>query len=182
MLRIHAIGGFRVEVGDEDRTPAAFDRAAALLAWLALNPGLHPRSAVAARFWPDVLDESARASLRSALWALRRQLGEEANGALVATRDRVGLGDDVWVDVGEAERLRAAGQLEEALALAEGELLPGLEDEWAFEAREEHRARTAAVLEQLAAASEEAGDLRRAADLSGAPQRSTLSRRRPTVR
>ena len=166
MLRIHAIGGFRVEVGDEDRTPAAFDRAAALLAWLALNPGLHPRSAVAARFWPDVLDESARASLRSALWALRRQLGEEANGALVATRDRVGLGDDVWVDVGEAERLRAAGQLEEALALAEGELLPGLEDEWAFEARDEHRARTAAVLEQLAAASEEAGDLRRAADLS----------------
>ena len=157
---------FRVEVGGEDRTPAAFDRAAALLAWLALNPGLHPRSAVAARFWPDVLDESARASLRSALWALRRQLGEEANGALVATRDRVGLGDDVWVDVGEAERLRAAGQLEEALALAEGELLPGLEDEWAFEARDEHRARTAAVLEQLAAASEEAGDLRRAADLS----------------
>ncbi len=113
-----------------------------------------------------MLDESARASLRSALWALRRQLGEEANGALVATRDRVGLGDGVWVDVSEAERLRAAGQLEEALALAEGELLPGLEDEWAFEARDEHRARTAAVLEQLAAASEEAGDLRRAADLS----------------
>jgi DNA-binding SARP family transcriptional activator len=166
MLRIHAIGDFRVEVGGEDRTPAAFDRAAALLAWLALNPGLHTRSAVAARFWPDVLDESARASLRSALWALRRQLGEEANGALVATRDRVGLGDGVWVDVSEAERLRAAGQLEEALALAEGELLPGLEDEWAFEARDEHRARTAAVLEQLAAASEEAGDLRRAADLS----------------
>jgi DNA-binding SARP family transcriptional activator len=166
MLRIHAIGGFRVEVGDEDRTPAAFDRAAALLAWLALNPGLHPRSAVAAQFWPDVLDESARASLRSALWALRRQLGEEANGALVATRDRVGLGDDVWVDVGEAERLRAAGQLEEALALAEGELLPGFEDEWTFEARDEHRTRTAAVLEQLAAAAEQAGDLRRAADLS----------------
>ena len=166
MLRIHAIGGFRVEVGGEDRTPAAFDRAAALLAWLALNPGLHTRSAVAARFWPDVLDESARASLRSALWALRRQLGEDANGALVATRDRVGLGDGVWVDVSEAERLHAAGQLEEALALAEGELLPGLEDEWAFEARDEHRARTAAVLEQLAAASEEAGDLRRAADLS----------------
>ena len=141
MLRIHAIGGFRVEVGGEDRTPAAFDRAAALLAWLAVNPGLHTRSAVAARFWPDVLDESARASLRSALWALRRQLGEDANGTLVATRDRVGLGDGVWVDVSEAERLRAAGELEEALALAEGELLPGLEDEWAFEARDEHRAR-----------------------------------------
>jgi DNA-binding SARP family transcriptional activator len=166
MLRIHAIGGFRVEVGDEDRTPAAFDRAAALLAWLALNPGLHPRSSVAARFWPEVLDESARASLRSALWALRRQLGDEANGSLVTTRDRVGLADDVWVDVAEAERLRTAGQLEEALGLANGELLPGLEDEWVFDARDEHRVRTAAVLEQLAAAAESAGDLRRAADLS----------------
>ncbi|MDX6438086.1 MAG: hypothetical protein QOF45_669 [Gaiellaceae bacterium] len=166
MLRIHAIGGFRVEVGGEDRTPAAFDRGAALLAWLALNPGLHPRSSVAARFWPEVLDESARASLRSALWALRRQLGDDANGSLVATRDRVGLAEGVWVDVAEAERLRAAGELEEALALADGELLPGLEDEWAFEARDEHRLRTAAVLEHLAAGAESSGDLRRAADLS----------------
>jgi len=166
MLRIHVIGGFRVEVGDEDRTPPAFDRPAAVLAWLALNRGLHRRSSVAAWFWPDVLDESARASLRSALWSLRRQLGEEANGALVATRDSVGLAADVWVDLAEAERLRDAGQLEEALALADAELLPGLDDEWAFAARDEHRARTAAMLEQLAAAAESAGEVRRAADLS----------------
>ena len=130
MLRIRAVGEFRVEVGGRDRTPPAFDRAAALLAWLALNPGLHPRSTVAARFWPDVLDESARASLRSALWSLRRQLGEDANGALVATRERVGLGEEVWVDVRELDRLRADGQLEDALSLADGELLPGFDDEW----------------------------------------------------
>jgi DNA-binding SARP family transcriptional activator len=166
MLRIRTVGGFRVEVDGEDRTPAAFDRAAALLAWLAINPGRHTRSAVAARFWPDVLDESARASLRSALWSLRRQLGGQANGGLVATRDRVGLADDVWVDVAEADRLSAEGRLDEALSLAEGELLPALEDEWAFEAREEHRVRTAALLEGLAQAAEERGDLRDAADLS----------------
>lgn len=166
MLRIRAVGEFRIEVGGRDRTPPAFDRAAALLAWLALNPGLHPRSAVAARFWPEVLDESARASLRSALWSLRKQLGEEANGTLVATRERVGLGDDVWVDVRELERLRAEGRLEDALVLAEGELLPGFEDEWVFDAREEHRARTAALLEALAAAADGAGDHRRAVELS----------------
>lgn len=166
MLRIHAVGGFRVETGDDERTPAAFDRAAALLAWLALNPGLHPRSSVAARFWPDVLDESARASLRSALWSLRRLLGEDANGALVATRDRVGLDGEVWVDVAEAERLRREGRLDEALELCEGELLPGLEDEWVLDARDEHRDWTAALLEELAAAAESAGDARRAADLS----------------
>src|SRR6187397_598744 len=107
MLRIHAVGGFHVEVEGRERTSPTPDRATALLAWLALNPGNHRRSAVAARFWPDVLDESARASLRSALWSLRRALGEEA---LVATRDRVGLAPDVWVDVLEAERLRACGR------------------------------------------------------------------------
>ena len=166
MLRIHAIGRFRVEVDGEDRTSPAFDRATALLAWLALNPGLHARSAVASRFWPDVLDESARASLRSALWSLRRQLGELANGALVATRERVGLADGVWVDAAEADRLEAQGRLEEALALAEGELLPGFEDEWVHDAREEHRARTAGLLERLAAAAEAEGALRTAVELS----------------
>jgi DNA-binding SARP family transcriptional activator len=166
MLRIHAVGEFRVEVAGTDRTSAAFDRATALLAWLALNPGVHARSAVAARFWPDVLDESARASLRSALWSLRRQLGETANGALIATRDRVGLAGDVWTDVRESERLREEGRLEEALALADGELLPGFEDEWAYAAREEHRARVAQLLEELAGRAESSGDVRLAVDFS----------------
>src|SRR5690242_19033948 len=166
MLRIHAVGGLRVEVDGRDRTSPAHDRATSLLAWLALNPGTHTRSLVASRFWPDVLDESARASLRSALWSLRRQLGEDANGALVATRDRVGLSDDVWVDVAEADRLRSAGRLEEALALTDGELLSGFEDEWAYEARDEHRARTAALLEELAVQADSEEDRRRAIELS----------------
>ncbi len=166
MLRIHAVGGLRVEVDGSDRTSRAHDRAAALLAWLALNPGTHTRSVVAARFWPDVLDDSARASLRSALWSLRRQLGDSANGALVATRERVGLADDVWVDVAEAERLRGEGRLEEALALGDGELLPELEDEWAYDARDEHRGWRAALLEELAAQAEGDGDAKRAVELS----------------
>jgi DNA-binding SARP family transcriptional activator len=166
MLRIHAVGGLRVEVDGSDRTSPAHDRATSLLAWLALNPGSHTRSVVAARFWPDVLDDSARASLRSALWSLRRQLGDGANGVLVATRERVGLADDVWVDVAEAERLRSEGRLEEALALGDGELLPELEDEWAYDARDEHRGWRAALLEELAARAEGEGDAKRAIELS----------------
>jgi DNA-binding SARP family transcriptional activator len=166
MLRIHAVGGFRVEVDGRDRTSPTPDRATALLAWLALNPGSHPRATVAARFWPDVLDDSARASLRSALWSLRRRLGDDANGALIATRDRVGLSDDVWVDVTEAERLRAEGRLEEALALGDGELLPGLEDDWAYEARDEHRGWKVSLLEELAMRAESAGDAKGAIELS----------------
>ena len=45
---------------------------------------------LAARFWPDVLDESARASLRVALTELRQALGPAA-GYLVATRETVAL-------------------------------------------------------------------------------------------
>jgi DNA-binding SARP family transcriptional activator len=44
---------------------------------------------VAAGFWPDVLDASARPSLRTTLTTLRRSLGEEAAGCIVAGRDRV---------------------------------------------------------------------------------------------
>jgi len=162
MLRIHAVGGFQVEVDGRERTSPTPDRATALLAWLALNPGNHRRSAVAARFWPDVLDDSARASLRSALWSLRRRLGDQANGALIATRDDVGLSDEVWVDVAEARRLRSEGLLDEALALADGELLPSLEDEWAYDARDEHRGWTVALLEELAVRAVGEGDNRAA--------------------
>ncbi len=65
---------------------------------------MHSRSEIAARFWPDVLDESARTSLRSALSALRRSLGPAADGCLVANRETVGLTGDVRIDAEAFER------------------------------------------------------------------------------
>ena len=115
-------------------------RACSLLGWLALHPGMHPRSEVAGRFWPDVLDSSARKSLRTELVAVRHALGAAGEGVLVATRDTVGLvGDGVCVDAREFERLVREGRLEEAVDLCDGELLPGLDAEWVYEARESHR-------------------------------------------
>src|SRR4051794_17080429 len=149
MLRVRLVGGPIVEVdGDEVPSPAS-RRAWVLLAWLALNPGEHPRSEVAAAFWPDVMDQSARASLRSAVWAVRRALGEAAPGHLQVTRERIGL-TDVWVDVQEAERLAGAGRVEDAVTLAGGDLLPGVEDDWALRARDAHRERVVELLELLA--------------------------------
>src|SRR4051794_27900808 len=157
MLRVRLVGGPIVEVdGDEVPSPAS-RRAWLLLAWLAMNPGEHPRSEVAAEFWPDVLDQSARASLRSAVWAVRQALGDAAESHLMATRERVGL-FDVWVDVREAERLAAAGELQAALELAAGELLPGVEDDWALRARDAHRERVVEMLEELARASADTAD------------------------
>ena len=91
MLRVRLLGPLEADVAGRSVEQPASSRAWELLAWLALHPGEHPRGALAARFWPDVLDASARASLRSAAWALRRALGPEGADFLVAGRDRVGL-------------------------------------------------------------------------------------------
>ena len=94
------------------------------------------------RFWPDVLETSARASLRTTLHELRRAIGDEP---LVVDRETVGLAP-AWVDALEVERLAAAGRAEDALALCAGEPLVGIERDWASAARDEHRERVAALL------------------------------------
>jgi DNA-binding SARP family transcriptional activator len=157
MVRVHLVGELSVEV-DGERRELPPGRPAELFAWLALHPGLHPRSSVAGRFWPDVLDASARASLRNAVWAIRRVLGTDAEGALVATRDRIGLadGDAVWVDARDPELLDQV----------DGELLPGIEEEWAIEARDEQRRRRVEVLAAAANQAETRGERARALALT----------------
>src|SRR3954447_26035986 len=121
MLRVSLLGELQAEVEDRPVTAPASRRAWSLLGWLALHPGEHPRGAVAATFWPDVLDASARGSLRNAMWALRRALGPEGEDALVAGRDRIGLRCET--DLAAFEALLAAGELEAAVELCLGPLL-----------------------------------------------------------
>jgi len=154
MLRVRLLGELAIESDGERCEPPAPAKARGLLAWLALHPGTHSRSEVAGTFWPDVLEESARASLRTALSAVRRSLGGAADAHLLATRESVGL-QDAWVDALAFAELVAAGRLEDALELGQGELLPSLDDEWARDARDEQRRRRAEVLAQVA---ERAGD------------------------
>jgi DNA-binding SARP family transcriptional activator len=156
MLRVHLLGELSVEVEGERRDLPP-GRPAELFAWLALHPGLHPRATVAGRFWPDVLDASARASLRNAVWAIRRVLGPGAESALVATRDRIGLadGETVWVDARDPEVLDVGG-----------ELLPGIDEDWAVEARDEQRRRRVARLSGAADEAEGRGERTRALELT----------------
>ncbi len=155
MLRVFVLGDLRVEL---DGTPVALPRrrpARALLGWLALHPGGHARSTVAARLWPNVLDESARTSLRTSLSALRAAIGADA---LPATRERVGLAEDVAVDVHECERLLSEERPLEALELCTGEVMAGFDEDWVLIARDAHRDRVADVLSNLAAAAAARGD------------------------
>lgn len=162
MLSVRVLGELALELDENPVDPPASRRARSLLGLLALDHHLHARSELAARFWPDVLDESARTSLRSALSALRRSLGPAAERYLVATRERVGLTDDVWTDAAAFEQLAAAGRLQDAIELYRGNLLAGLDDDWVFAARDEWRERAAGVLTSLAAEAEAAGDMRAA--------------------
>jgi DNA-binding SARP family transcriptional activator/tetratricopeptide (TPR) repeat protein len=159
VLGVYVLGRMIVEFdGAEVPAPAA-RRAWSLLAYLALHPGLQPRGELAARLWPDVLDSSARASLRSAVWSLRRALGPAA-ALVVSDRDHLGLAGEpqVWVDGVAFESLVQAGREREAVALSRGELLAGAEDDWVLSARDAHRERLLEVLERLAAGREAAGD------------------------
>jgi DNA-binding SARP family transcriptional activator len=163
VLRVRLLGALGVELDGTAIDSPVSQRPWAVFAYVALAGRPVTRAELANRFWPDVLDQSARASLRSALWALRRALGD----ALAIDTERVGLqaGDGIWVDVGEFERL-ARGSPDAALELCRGELLEGLEDDWAVLARDRHRERVIGLLEQLAAASEGRGELTEAIELT----------------
>jgi class 3 adenylate cyclase len=162
MLGVRVLGELTIDVDGREIEPPTSRRARSLLGLLAVDRRPHSRSQLAARFWPDVLDESARTSLRGALSALRRSLGPGADRYIVAARDTLALADQelIWTDLAEFDSLLAAGRLEDALALCRGELLEGLDDEWVYEARDEHRDRVAKALWDLAGEAEARGELR----------------------
>ena len=158
MLRARLLGTLEIELNGTAIESQVSQRPWALFAFLALVPDAVSRAELANAFWPEVLDQSARASLRTALWALRRLIGD----CLVVDGERVRLAG-VWVDAREFDRL-ADDDPEQALRLSRGELLEGLEDEWALRARDRHRQRVIDLLEMQAACAERDGDPGRAVE------------------
>lgn len=137
MLQVHLLGELRLRADDRP-IPVPHGRPArSLLAWLALHPGPRSRPRIAAALWPDVRDDSARASLRTALSVLRGTLGP--TGALRAERGELAL--EAWVDV---------FALDPADQVGAGDLLAGHNDDWVLEARDEHREHLAQELALLA--------------------------------
>jgi DNA-binding SARP family transcriptional activator/tetratricopeptide (TPR) repeat protein len=159
VLRVSVLGRMGVARDGVELPAPASRRAWSLLAYLALRPGPQSRGELAARFWPDVLDSSARASLRSAVWSLRKALGPGAEEILIAGRDDVALSDaELWVDARAFTELIEQGRDNDAVALCDGELLSGFEDEWISSAREAHREQLLKALERLACECEQAGN------------------------
>jgi DNA-binding SARP family transcriptional activator len=166
VLRLFLVGRVAAEYADEPLRMPSSERARALIGWLGLHPGLHPRQTVATSLWPDADEEQVRARLRTTVWALRQAWGS-AGDVLVGTRDSLGF-------LREALTVDAYADPGPGLPLPDGELLPGLADEWAAAAREEYRDRQIERLQALAEQAEREGRTRAAVEW--ARRRSVLAR------
>jgi DNA-binding SARP family transcriptional activator len=149
---VRLLRGFELRRGDEVVTlPMTAQR---LLAFLALHDRPMQRVHVAGVLWLDSTEEQAYASLRTALWRLRR-----AGPATVdATGSHLVLGGAVPVDAREialrAQRVLRGGPPDEddlqRLGDA-GELLPDWYDDWVVIERERLRQLCVRALEHLSA-------------------------------
>ncbi|MBW3608091.1 MAG: hypothetical protein KY463_07005, partial [Actinobacteria bacterium] len=95
VLSVRLLGELSVRAGERPVPLPAHPQGAPLLAWLALHPGKNDRGPLAALLWPDMRPSSARAELRSAVWALRRALASasaRSASGLSAGRPRVSAG------------------------------------------------------------------------------------------
>ena len=159
MLEVRLAGGLALRTDGGAIAPPSSKRARGVLAYLALNPGPQPRGRLAACFWPDVLDESARASLRVALTELRQALGPAA-GIVVATRDTVALeGPDVSVDTRAFRQALDDGDPVRALKACSAAILDGFDEEWALEARDQHAHLLGGALEQAAVLADDPAEI-----------------------
>jgi DNA-binding SARP family transcriptional activator/tetratricopeptide (TPR) repeat protein len=154
MLQVRLLGRVAAERdGEQLSLPPPAGR---LLAFLALRPGPHDREAVAIQLWPGRAGQAARASLRTAVWALRKAVGE---ATLLASRTAVGLRPEaVTVDLADGRQRAAAGDAAAAAMLCRRELLPGYAEDWAEAARRQLRAELAEALAGQSAAAERDGD------------------------
>jgi len=151
--RLCLLGTFQLE--DAEGTPAVPANEQRLLAYLGLRKRA-PRSVVAGTLWPDVTEEQAHGSLRTALWRLRRarQPVIEARGDTLCLADGVSVDVDVFTEAAltMANSHHAPGdELPLPAVLDGGELLPGWDEEWVLYERERLRQLRVHALESLSA-------------------------------
>ena len=141
-IRLAVLGSFELKVNDQIiHLPTR--KTEALLAYLALHRSVQNREKIASLFWGDSSDELSRRSLRTALSALRKELGEEF---ITTDRETMQFNPSfrIWVDVLELEKQAKDVLSENHPARMEyelycGDLLKDFYDDWVLEEREHYR-------------------------------------------
>ncbi len=160
-MRIYLLGGFRLLLDDAPLSALETPRQQALLAWLLLHRDTpQPRQQLAFLFWPDSTDAQAQTNLRQLLHTLRQRLPDASRYLSIDERSVQWRGDAsytldlvdfegalVWAQQSNGQDKLSA--LEEAVAHYQGDLLPGLYEEWVLAAREQLSQRFMTALETL---------------------------------
>jgi DNA-binding SARP family transcriptional activator len=146
LLRLAVLGPPEV-VHDASRLSFALRKAQALLLYLAVEGGMHPRSKLAAFLWPDSDPPAARKALRNALGLLRSLLADSSpaqHSHLLTEQDLLGLNpqapleldldvvQQAWKETqvlstipSEEQRAALVTYVQHALTLVRGPLLDG---------------------------------------------------------
>ncbi|MBN1483187.1 MAG: tetratricopeptide repeat protein [Chloroflexia bacterium] len=140
-LKLTFLGASQVVLDEQPIQKFRSVKVLALLAYLAIEADrAHPRDSLAALLWAESTDSTARQNLRQSIYQLRQLLerGEEPdNPFLLISRQEAqfNLESEHWLDTAAFASFLRQGQLEAALALYRGDLLPGLfvEDSIPFE-------------------------------------------------
>jgi DNA-binding SARP family transcriptional activator len=161
-VSVSLLGGFQVRLDSGPAIGLPTRKAQALLAYLAVPPGQeHPRDKLAALLWGGIREDSARASLRQALFAIRKALGDAAASVLPQEGDSLRLDPaSVEADVMSFERAvkeASPASLARAAELYRGDLLAGVVideapfEEWLLGERERLRELALEALAKLLA-------------------------------
>ena len=156
-LRLALLGKVELQVDGQPLTALTALKAKALFVYLAVTGTSHSRASLAALLWSDVPEETARANLRSALYTLRKLLGDY----LVADRRTVAFDQSApfWLDTAVFTSACAGETFEDwetAVSLYHDDFLNDfyvpeapLFEEWVVLEREHHRLLLLATLGQL---------------------------------
>ena len=188
LLRLAVLGTPEV-FHDGSRLTFALRKAQALLLYLAVEGGMHPRSKLAAFLWPDSAPSDARTGLRNAIAMLRRLLVDSGQGAhLLSQQELLGLDSqsplELDLDVvqhawqqaqlysmllSEEQRVALVAQWQQALALVRGPFLDGFSlgeeapfDEWVQIQQRQWQVRLQLLCDRLSSWQEAAGELKQA--------------------
>jgi DNA-binding SARP family transcriptional activator/predicted ATPase len=196
LLRLAVLGPPEA-VHDGTRLTFALRKAQALLLYLAVEQGMHPRSKLAALLWPDSAPHDARTALRNALALLRTLLADTSaspHNHLLSPRDQLGLDSQAPLELdlavvqeayaaaqrnstlpAEPQRAALVAKFQQALALVRGPFLDGFWlgeespfDEWVLQEQQQWQVRVQLLCERLSAFQEAGGELE--------PARATLTR------
>ena len=125
-LSLRLLGPPKASFGEQPPLRFRVKKALALLCYLAVEGGRHPRRELAELLWPQSQERRARTDLRAVLTRLRKTLGEEsAQGHEEEEAPRLLLMDGDLLGLEPKEIELDLKALEEAVSLARSETSPG---------------------------------------------------------